>query len=151
MKGEKTYEKSGFRINYPKKWKTKDVGAGYTAQFFTKRGMFESNLTVVLQDLSEEPSIPTLDKFAEDSVTSIKQFEEDAVDIQVNDRKILNVEGKEIIYAGTSFTSDMYLKHLIVLTLIKKRSIILNFSVEPEYFDDDVKIANEMIDSFELV
>jgi len=151
MKSEKTYEQSGFKIKYPKKWKVKDAGPGYTAQFFTKRGMFESNLTIVIQDLSKDPSVPTLDEFIKDSVASIKQFEEDAKDIQVTNRTILNTPSKEIIYEGTSFTSDMYLKHLIVLTLIGERSVILNFSVEPEFFDEDVKIAEEMIETFELI
>ncbi|MHA1758140.1 MAG: PsbP-related protein, partial [Promethearchaeota archaeon] len=117
MKGEKVYEKSGFRIKYPKKWKTKNVGAGYTAQFFNKRGMFETNLTVVIQDLSDAESIPTLDEYFEANINTLKQIEEDARDFQIRNRKVSNLEGKELIYSGTSFTSDVFLKHLIFFTL----------------------------------
>jgi len=47
--------------------------------------------------------------------------------------------------------SDVAAKNLVVLTQIKNDNIVilLIFSAETQYFDEDVKIAEEMMETFE--
>jgi len=150
VKGEKTYEKHGFKIKYPKKWKIEE-GKGYNARFCKNHEMYESTLTIRLHDISGADGEVTLDSYIEENIDMIKKVDESAGNFSVTERKFLQQPGKQMVYTNTDFMSDVAAKNLVVLTQIKNDNIVilLIFSAETQYFDEDVKIAEEMMETFE--
>ena len=150
MKGEKTYEKHGFTIKYPKKWKIEEGKAGYKTRFCKDRGILQSTLTINLHDISNADGEVTLDRYIEENIDMIKKVEESAGNFSVTEREFLRQPGKQMIYTHSDFMTDIAAKNLVVLTIIDKNVILLIFSAETQYFEEDIKIAEEMIESFEL-
>ena len=151
MKGEKTYKKHGFKIKYPKKWIIEEGKSGYNTRFCKNHEMYQSTLTIRLHDISDADGEVTLDQYVEENIVTISEVEESAKNFSVTDREFLKQPGKQIIYNFKDFMSEVAAKNLVVLTIIDKNAILLIFSAETQYFDEDVKIAEEMIKTFELI
>ena len=150
LKGEKTYEKHGFKIKFPKNWIIEEGKAGYNARFCKNHEMYQSTLTIRLHDISDADGEVTLDRYINENVDMIKKVEENTRNFSITEREFLKQPGKQLLYTNTDFMSNVIADNLVVMTIIDKIAILLIFSAETQYFDEDVKVAEEMIASFEL-
>jgi len=148
---DKTYENQGFRIKYPKDWELKEKGEGYKVHISKKREGLDSTLLVIIRDISELNLKNPLEDYTKMSIENLKNMSQDFSNLKITDKEFQYQPGKHINYTETDKATNLPTKILTVLTILGKLAIVMLFGCLVEHYKEDGKLAEEMIDTFELI
>lgn len=141
----------GIRIKYPSDWIKNEQVMGTVAAFLSPResasDIFQENINVIVQDLSAQPM--TLQEYTELSVGQVEQFITDA---KILDSSATTLDGNsahKVSYTGKQ--GQYNLKWMQVWTIKDNTAYILSYTAEVNKYNDFLDVAQEMVNSFEII
>ncbi|MFH1538463.1 MAG: PsbP-related protein [bacterium] len=141
----------GIRIKYPSNWTKTEQVMGSVAAFLspqeTASDIFQENLNVIVQDLSTQPM--TLEEFTELSVGQVKQFITDAKILDSNATTLDGNSAHEVVYTGKQ--GQYNLKFMQVWAIKDNTAYILTYTAEIKKYNNYLNLAQEMMNSFEII
>ena len=144
----KTFDGTGFSIQYPATWNAQENVYGASVMFFTPQlsgDKFRENVGIVTEVLPTDMSVADYYISIKAQLTNmIKDYQE----LSNEDITIGDVAAKKIVYVGTQ---DSYkLKWMQVLAIKNKVAYVINYTASADTFDQFSKEADAIVKSFVL-
>lgn len=147
-------EEEGFEIKHPFDWEKREKEMGRAVIFLSLKenesDKFQESVNVTTEDLSWRKEIPTLDKYVEENVNSLRDSISDFEMIDSGHIMLDNSPAYKALFTGTKKDGD-YLKWLMIFTIYNEKSYLVTYIAEPDNFPRFEDLANEMINSFKLI
>ncbi|MFY0546227.1 PsbP-related protein [Brevibacillus sp. H7] len=140
----------GFCFIYPKEWSIATESLGAVAIFLSQKESesdgFQENVSIGLQDL-ENNEFKTLDQYVDSNIRGLEKFVTNYELVETKDLVISNIPAKQIIYTGDQ---GIYRIKFLQTYFIKDNvAYIISYTADQEKFDKYLKLAENVITSFQ--
>ena len=144
----KTYETTGFSIQYPATRAEQENVYGANVMFFTPQAsgdLFRENVGIVTEIL---PSAMTVADYYTSIKSQLTTIIKDYQEISNEDITLNGIAAKKIIYIGTQ--SNYKLKWEQVLLIKDKTAYVINYTASADTFTQFTTEVDAMVNSFTL-
>lgn len=151
-----TFNSSGISFNFPSNWDKKDSGNGtlLNGVKFQDLGSILSNdkkITVVVgkENLSDTPNITLVN--VKDIIKQNIQNNHNITYLSENNSTVNNNQVYELVASAKNNKTGSVSKNLLVITGKQQQSAyFVEFSTDPETFDKNIKLFNEMVSTIQI-
>jgi len=148
-----TYENpvEGIRIKYPAGWAKNEEQEPSRISFYSplesESDMFSEHVNILIDDRFTQPI--TLVEYEEIILDQLDYFFTDYRIVSTSKTTLANSPAHEMVYTATQEKSTA--KILQIFTIKDNKVYVITFGAEPNRYSEYLDIAQEMINSFEII